>query len=176
MNDSEPLVGINIRAPRYFIARARGVCRHCNEPTDLFGLALPPGHETLDADEAAEDDGAAAEDDGAADAWISANDPALIFHIEYLNAEVAARLASLTRSFRVDQQEFAAAPAWTNHCKACGSSFDDEVLFCEPGEPFFPTSEASATAVRLLPVDEPLEAAAGGYSFDVNFIYAMSRE
>lgn len=168
MTDPEPLVEINVRAPRYFIMRARGVCRHCNAPTDLFGLALPPGHETLDVDEAAEDA-------AAADAWIFANDPALIFHIEFLNADVAARLALLTGSFRVDQQESAAGPAWTNHCEACGSSFDDEELFCEPGEPFFPTSEAGAAAIRLLAIDEPLEAAAGGYSFDLNFIYAMSR-
>jgi hypothetical protein len=173
MNDSEPLVEINVRAVRYFIVRARGVCRRCNEATDLFGLALAPGHETLDVDEAAEDDGAA--DASAASAWISANDPALIFHIGFLNAEVAARLASLTGSFRVAQQESAAGPAWTNHCEACGSSFDDEELFCEPGEPFFPISVAGAAAIRLLPIDEPLEAAAGGYSFDPNFMHAMSR-
>lgn len=169
MNDFEFLVEINVRAPRYFIARTRGVCRRCNEPTDLFGLALPAGHETLDVDEAAEDA-------AAADAWIFANDPALIFHIEFLNAEAAARLASLTGSFRVDRQDFAARPAWTNHCVACGSSFDDEELFCEPGEPFFPIDEAGAAAIRLLAIDEPFEAAAGGYSFDPNFIRAMSRE
>lgn len=169
MNDSEPLVEINVRAPRYFIMRARGVCRHCNAPTDLVGLALPAGHETLDVDEAAEDG-------TAADAWIFANDAALIFHIEFLNAEAAARLGSLTGSFWVDQQDSAAGPAWTNHCEACGSSFDDEELFCEPGEPFFPTSEAGAAAIRLLAIDGPLEAAAGGYSFDPNFMHAMSRE
>jgi hypothetical protein len=169
MNDSEPLVEINVRAPRYFIVRARGVCRHCNERTDLFGLALPPGHETLDVDEAAEDGSTTG-------AWISANDLALIFHIDFLNAEVVARLASLTGSFRVDQQDSAAGPAWTNHCEACGSPFDDEELFCEPGEPLFPISEAAAAAIRLMPIEEPLEAAAGGYSFDPNFMYAMSRE
>jgi hypothetical protein len=169
MNDSEPFVEINIRAPRYFIACARGVCRHCNKPTDLFGLALPRGHETLGV-------GEDVEDNGAADAWIFANDPALIFHIDFLNAEVAARLGSLTNSFRVAQQDAVVEPAWTNHCEACGSPFDDEELFCEPGEAFFPTSEDGAAAIRLLPIDEPLEAAAGGYSFDPNFFHAMSRE
>jgi hypothetical protein len=132
-------------------------------------LALPPGHETLDVDEAAEDV-------AAADAWIHANHPALIFHVEYLNTDVAARLASLTSSFRVAEQDSATEPAWTNHCEACGSRFDDEELFCEPGEAFFPTSEAAAAAIRLLPIEEHFEAAAGGYSFDPNFVHAMSRE
>jgi hypothetical protein len=184
MNESDHLAEINVRAPRYFIMRYRGVCPHCSAPTDLFGLALPPGHETLDVDDAA-DDAAAAEDvaateaagkAAAASAWISAHDPAFIFHIEFLNAEVAARLASVTSLFRVDQQESAAAPAWANHCEACGACFDDEALFCEPGEPFFPTSEVHAAAIQLLAIDEPLEAGAGGYSFDPNFMHVMRWE
>jgi len=169
MNDPQPLVEVNVRAPRYFIARTRGVCRHCNEQTDLFALALSTGHETLDVDEAAEYV-------AAADAWIVANQPALMFHVEYLNADVAARVVSLTSSFRVAQQASVTETAWTNHCEACGSPFDDEELFCEPGEAFFPTSEAGAAAIRLLPIEESLEAAAGGYSFDPNFFYAMTLE
>ncbi len=169
MNESDHLAEINVRAPRYFIMRYRGVCPHCSAPTDLFGLALPPGHETLDVDDAADDAAAAS-------AWISAHDPAFIFHIEFLNAEVAARLASVTSLFRVDQQESAAAPAWANHCEACGACFDDEALFCEPGEPFFPTSEVHAAAIQLLAIDEPLEAGAGGYSFDPNFMHVMRWE
>ena len=169
MNDPQPLVEINVRAPRYFIARTRRVCWHCKEQTDLFALALSAGHETLDVDETAENA-------SPADAWVLANDPGFIFHVESMNSEVVARLASLTRSFRVDQQGSAAEPAWTNHCEACGSPLDDEELFCEPGEAFFPTSEAGAAAIRLMPIEEPLEASAGGYSFDPNFFYAMSRE
>jgi hypothetical protein len=169
MNDPLALVPVNVRAPRYFIARTRRICRHCKGQTDLFALALPPDHETLDVDEAAESA-------VPADAWIRANDPALIFHIEFLNPEAAARLASLTNSFRIARQDSVAEPAWTNHCQACASPFDDEELFCEPGEAFFPTSEAGAAIIRLLPIEEILEAAAGGYSVDPNFFYAMSRE
>jgi len=169
MNEFQSLVEINIRSPRYYIARTRGVCRHCGMPTDFFALVLPSGHETLDVD-------GAAEDVAEADAWILASQPALIFHVEYLNSDVAARLASLASSFRVAERDFATEPAWTNHCEACGSPFDDEELFCEPGEAFFPTSEAGAAAIRLLPIEEHLQAAAGGYSFDPNFLHAMSRE
>lgn len=174
MNDLQPLAEINVRAPRYFIARTRRNCRHCNEPTELFALALPSDHETLDVDEGVEN--ASPENANPAAAWILAKDPALIFHVEFMSPEAAARLALLTRSFRIDQRESAAEPSWTNHCEACGSPFDDEELFCEPGEAFFPTSEAGAAAIRLLAIEEPLEAAAGGYSFDPNFVYAMSRE
>jgi hypothetical protein len=169
MNDPEPPVEVNVRAPRYCIARTRRVCRHCKEQTDLFALALPTGHETLDVDEAAQDA-------AAADAWILATQPALIFHLEYLNADVAARLASLTSSFRIAQQGSVVERAWTNHCQTCGAPFDDEELFCEPGEAFFPTSESGAAVIRLLSIEEFVEAAAGGYSFDPNFFYAMSRE
>ena len=167
MNEFQSFVEINIRAPRYYIARTRGVCPQCGMLTDLFALALPSGHETLDVDEGAGDV-------AAADAWIFANQPALIFHVGYLNADVAARLASLTSSYRIAQQDPAAEPAWANHCEACASPFDDEEMFCEPGEAFFPSSEAGAAAIRLLPIEDPLEAAAGGYSFDPNFFHAMS--
>jgi len=168
MNDPEPLIEINVRAPRYFIMRVRGLCRQCDEPTDLFGLALPAGHETLDVDEDAED--------CAPSAWILADRPSLIFRIEFMNAEVAARFASLKSSFRPGRQESAAGPAWTNHCESCGSSFDDEELFSEPEEPFLPINEAGASAIGLLAIDEPLEAAAGGYSLDPPFFNAMSRD
>jgi hypothetical protein len=174
MNDPQPLVEINVRAPRYFIARTRRDCRHCKEQTELFALALPSDHETLDVDEGVEN--ASPGDANRADAWILAKDPALIFHVEFMSPEAAARLALLTRSFRIDQRDSAAEPSWTNHCEACGSPFDDEELFCEPGEAFFPTSEAGAAAIRLLPIEEPLEAAAGGYSFDPNFFHDMSLE
>ena len=174
MNDSQPSVEINVRATRYFIAQTRHACRHCDEQTDVFALAVAPGHETLDVDEETED-AAAAEDAFSADAWTLAAHHALLFHIEFLNATVQARLASLTRTFRIDQLD-SAAPAWANHCGACGAWLDDEELFCEPGEAFFPTSETSAAAIRLLPIEEAFEAATGGYSFDPNFFYAMSRE
>lgn len=172
MNDSKLFAGINVRSPRYLIARTRGVCRHCKAQTNLFGLALPPGHATPDGDEDAED----AEHSGAADNWLVSTHHALLFHVDFLNAEVQARLGSLTRSFRLGRRDVDAAPAWANHCEACGAWLDDEELFCEPGEAFFPTSESSAASIRLLGVDEVLEAAAGGYSFDPNFFHAMSRE
>lgn len=174
MIDPLSSVEANVRAPRYFIARTRRVCGHCNVPTYLFALALPQDHETLEVEEAAENVGAI--DAGAAGVWVPANRPALIFHVEFLNEEVVARLDSLTNSFRLAQQESVAEPSWTNHCEACGSRFDDQELFCEPGEAFFPSNEPGAAAIRLLSIEEPLEAAAGGYSVDPNFFHAMSLE
>jgi|HubBroStandDraft_5_1064220.scaffolds.fasta_scaffold597874_1 hypothetical protein len=169
MNDPQNVAGINVRSPHYFIARTRAVCRHCGESTELFALALPPGHETLvvgDDDEL----GHAAED------WSFAIHHALLFHIEFLNAVVAAKLANCTRTFRLVHQYPGACPAWSNHCEACGSRLDDEELFCEPGEAFFPISESVATAIRLLRIDDTLEAAAGGYFFDPDFFPAIGLE
>jgi hypothetical protein len=167
MNDPPASSEINIRSPYYFIARTHGVCRHCQGQTELIALALPPGHETLDAGEDTEE---AIE----TDEWSVATNRALLFHIEYLNEGVAARLATLTKLFRIDRKYLGAEPAWSNHCAACDALLDDEELFCEPGEPFFPITEAGVAAIRLQRIDDPLEAAAGGYFFDPDFFPAMS--
>jgi len=167
MSDSKEPFSVNVRSPRYFIARTRGVCWHCKRETDLFALALPPGHETLDW-------GEDVEDESAPDIWQSASGPALLFHIEFLPVAVRSRLAALTREFRIGRLGGAGDCFWTNHCGACGCGLDDQELFCEPGGAFLPISQSAASTIYLLVVDEPLEAAASGYAFDPHFFHAMS--
>jgi hypothetical protein len=167
MSDSSEFYEVNVRSPYYFIARTHGVCGHCQKQTELIAVALPSGHETLDAGEETEE---ALE----TDEWTVATNRALLFHIEYLNEAVAARLSTLTQSFRIDRKYLGAEPAWSNHCSACGALLDDEELFCEPGEPFFPVTETGVAAIRLQRIDDPFVAVAGGYFFDPDFLPAMS--
>lgn len=173
MSHDSPAGGeINVRSPYYFIARTQDICEHCGASMELFALVVPPGHETLDV---GDDDVENAPDEGmAADRWVVADHHALLFHIESLSAGVQARLASLTRSFRPERRDPDAAATWVNHCAACGSQMDDDTLFCEPGEAFCPIEEAGIARIRSLRIDEALEAAAGAYSVDPNFMPAMN--
>lgn len=158
---------INIRSPRFLLARTVGTCRHCRATTALFGLAVPPGHMALELDDAAQDE------ETAVDTWRIATDSAFLFHVGYLSAGVENRLRQFTRSYRLTDDDAAAGAHWANHCERCGSLLDDDELFCEPGGAFLPTDESGASVVQLVSIDEALEAAAAGYAYEPCFFGAM---
>jgi hypothetical protein len=59
---------------------------------------------------------------------------------------------------------------WANHCAECSALTEDHDLFCEPDGAFLPMSGARTTDLELVWIDEPIEAAAGGYSCDPVFL------
>jgi hypothetical protein len=134
----------------------------------LAALAVPPGHETLQSED---------EDlpESAADLWCLAECHALLFHLEFVPPAVAERMCGLAPAFRSGPEARDGTVRWSNHCSACGLAIDDEDLFCEPGGAFFPAAEAPARLIRLLPVEEPLAAPAGGYAPEPAFFQCMSR-
>jgi hypothetical protein len=160
---------INIRSPHFFLARTIGTCWHCRATTPLFGLALPRGHMALELDDEAQDD------ETAVDTWRIASDSAFLFYVAYLPALVQSRLRPFTRSYRLSHYEAAGGSYWANHCEHCGSLLDDHELFCEPDGAFLPTSESSASIIRLVPIDEAFEAVAAGYASEPEFFHAMSQ-
>jgi hypothetical protein len=85
---------VNIRSPRFLLARTIGICRHCLSPTPLVGLALPPGHMVLELDHEAHDDAEAI------DAWRIASGSAFIFEVEFIPAAVQSRIQQITRLFK----------------------------------------------------------------------------
>ena len=99
-----PLVSpeMNIRSPRYYIARTVSTCWHCGSPTALVAIAVPPGHETLDVDDDASDD---ASDEGSDDetqhrehpaaAWSVADHNAFLFYIDSLPGAVQKRIVQV---------------------------------------------------------------------------------
>jgi hypothetical protein len=176
---------INIRSPRYYIARTVSTCWHCGSPTALVAIAVPPGHETLDVDDDASDEGSDGETqhrEHPAAAWSAADHNAFLFYVDFLLAAVQERINQYQPAYRPLD---AAAPApaagggpgsyWANHCEKCGCQLDDHELFCEPEGAFLPTSESTAAAIHLVLIDEPFETSAAGYSYEPPFFDAMIR-
>jgi len=163
---------INVRAHRYYLVRTVVRCRHCGQWTGVVAIGLAPGHETLQLDDEAVDDGSAC------DTWSVAPHGALLFHVAYLPDAVQRRLAELTGSYRIavggDATDDAEA-CWANHCDHCAARLHDDELHGEPGGGFLPMSEAEARGIRLLAVDEAFEACAAGYADDPSFFDSMSR-
>ena len=162
--------GVNIRAGRYFIAKAVGTCGYCRASTRLIALALPSEHETLWMDSEAECEAAAQ------DIWERASGNAFVFFVGYLPDAVQRRLGKISKLYRVAHSAKAAGSYWANHCEQCGSLLDDQDLFCEPGGAFLPVSPESAAEVTLVRVEEGIEAAAAGYAYHPQFFDSMVEE
>jgi hypothetical protein len=170
---------INIRSPRYYIARTASMCWHCGSPTALVAIAVPPGHETLDVDDEAP------RREHAAATWSVADHNAFLFYIGFLPAAVQERINQYQPAYRPLDRDAVAIPVpaagagsgsyWANHCEKCGCQLDDHELFCEPEGAFLPTSASAAAAIRLVLVDEPFEASAAGYSYEPPLFDAMIR-
>jgi hypothetical protein len=150
---------IDVRSPRYLIARSSGHCEHCGHPTVLVAVCLPPGHESFDED----------------DVWSRADRHVFLFHIDNLCEAAQRRLREIAPYYDFDPGEEGGSQ-WVNHCEHCGALLDDVGLFCEPEGPFLPTSEVSARRIRLVAVEEPIEARAAGLADEPEFFDCMSRE
>jgi hypothetical protein len=177
---------MNIRSPRYYIARTVSTCWHCGSPTAMVAIAVPPGHETLDVDDDASDEGSDDETqhcEQPAAAWSVADHNAFLFYVDSLPGAVQQRINHYQPAYRpIDADATAAVAAgggsgsyWANHCDQCGCQLDDHELFCEPEGAFLPTSESTAAAIHLVLVDEPFETSAAGYSYEPPFFDAMIR-
>ena len=177
---------INIRSPRYYIARTVSTCWHCGSPTALVGIAVPPGHETLDVDDDASDEDSRGETphpEHPPAAWSVADHNAFLFYVDSLPAAVQKRINQHQPVYRPLDPDAVATPApgggsgsyWANHCEKCGCQLDDHELFCEPEGAFLPTSASAAAAIRLLLVDEPFETSAAGYSYEPPLFDVMIR-
>jgi hypothetical protein len=97
----------------------------------------------------------------------------LLFHVNYLPDAVLRRLHQATPSYDFDPSD--EVSCWANHCEHCGRAQDDNELFCEPEGAFLPASAAGARLIRLVAVDEPLEAGAAGFAYEPEYFDAMVR-
>jgi hypothetical protein len=158
---------VNIHSPRFFLACTTATCGRCSGRTSTFAIAVPPGHEVLEFDDAADEA-------RAVDSWHVAACNAFLFHVAFLPAGIRDRLGLVTRSYHL-AYEGTISRYWANHCEQCGAQLDDQELFCEPEGAFLPTSESDAGLIQLLSIDEPFEAAAAGYAQDPQFFDAMSK-
>src|SRR6202043_2704954 len=89
---------INIRSPRYYIARTVSTCWHCGSPTALVAIAVPPGHETLDVDDEVLDDDTQHREPVAA-TWSIADHNAFLFFVDFLPAAIQDRINQYLPSY-----------------------------------------------------------------------------
>jgi hypothetical protein len=158
---------INNRSPTYCIAHALQRCGGCARVFPVFGLAVPPGHETLEAD-------AVADETAAAEIWEVAEAGALLFFIEYLSESVQNRMQELAPHYRPDYSEPTGQSYWMNHCSFCGLKQGDLELYCEPGGAFLPMSAEAGAWIRIHEVLEPFAAQAAGYACALEyFVYTQ---
>ena len=151
--------GANVRAAVYWIARTAVACDTCGQRTEVAALALPAEHETLDP-----------EAEITMGVWRRADCNALIFHVEWLAAEIQCRLLEYSSTFAKHPSS-----NWVNHCRHCGAALDDLALHCEPEGAFVPTSHAAARAIELIRIEAPFEAKAAGYSYEPEFLAFAAR-
>jgi hypothetical protein len=134
---------VNVRARGFFVARNTGWCLHCGGQTRQIALAFSAEHATLIAEE---------------ELWQNASASAVVFFIGYLSDEVSNRLREIGPSYRFSND----LAYWANHCELCDAAQRDDDLYCEPEGAF----GGPSAAIDLFWIDEPIEAAAGGYSYD----------
>jgi hypothetical protein len=168
-NNSAVSNDVNYRSPTYCIARGLQRCEQCARLFPVAGLAMPPGHETL------EDDAQAAETPEPAQRWHVSEAGALLFFIEYLPLAVQHRVSLLTPHYRLDYGESASQWYWMNHCAYCGLKHGDFDLYCEPGGAFLPLSATARARMRLYEILEPLAAQAAGYVYAPEYFNDLDR-
>ena len=155
---------MNVRSDRFLIARATTACPECAASTEVIALVLPPGHETDEPDEA---------DDGTSH-WMLAGQIAFLFWVERVSPAVASWLSQAAPQYAKGAE--GGLSGLRNRCVRCGSVFDDQDLFCEPGGAFLPTNAAEAGKVSLATIDSPFEATIDGYAIEPAFVeFTVSR-
>jgi hypothetical protein len=149
----------NFRSAYYYIAQLSVGCWWCGAPTRAVALVLPDGHEALDEP-----------DEQGIQLWQAFAGTALLFYVAELSVSAEANLSRLAPGFRRVASGETQVSVWVNHCEHCGASLSDDELHCEPGDSFVPDTEARGANVRLFKFDEALEASAGGWSMDTEFL------
>jgi|HubBroStandDraft_2_1064218.scaffolds.fasta_scaffold41508_2 hypothetical protein len=172
MSAFHALPDASVRSPTYYVARTTALCPECGLATRLLALALPPHHETLDAEGS---DGTGDGGGDVSDDWRRSDANAFLFYVEQLPEDVQRRLEQLSSHFRLAQSAATQNIYWANHCEHCGTLLGDHELHCEPDGAFAPSSEAAAASIELLQIIQPLQAAAAGYTLEPEFFRCMRR-
>lgn len=155
--------GANLRASSYYVLQATHCCAQCGESTPVFALAVPPDHESTEADIELDEDGDSTGLDPMAfhewmfgpEQWQRIEGPALLSQVGILSAPVVRTLQALAPTVRQNPDRNG---QWTNFCEHCGSPVWEGALYPTPGQPFCPKDDAAAAQITVHAVDEPLSA------------------
>lgn len=160
---------VNVRAPRYLVARAGCACCHCAGKIVAIGIALDAGHR-IRVEPGTRRVGGVRED-----AWHTVRSPAWLFAIEYLPRRVSVRLRMLSAGYRRVESPTFSDRLWLNRCPHCGAVQEDDYLHGEPDVAFMPLTAAAAERIELLAIEAPFAAVIGGTCDDPPLFGAMLR-
>jgi len=154
----------NIRASSYFVLRAAHRCDACGSVSPVIALAVPPGHESTEAD--LELDDADADSPGldpqafrdwlfAPVQWQTIPGPAMISSTRALAPGVAQTLSALAPGYRPNPER---SGEWSNFCEHCDKPIWDGALYPTTGQAFCPGGPEAAAQVSAQQVDAPFAA------------------
>lgn len=159
-----PPDGINIRAPSFFIASSRALCRRCRGLSRVHGFALPQGNETLYVD-----------DESGEETWEMSDEPTFMCYLDYVAPTAIAAMRARTAHYRIAYRHRTRTYYWANHCEHCGTKLGDYDVFCEPGDGFMPLTRAEAARIVLEPIDALFVGFAGAWSLGCDLFESMVR-
>ncbi len=77
--------------------------------------------------------------------------PFLLSNIESMPDQVLAAIRAINPNYELRTSRTAESQYFMNTCP-CGAHFGDFYLYCEPGGAFFPTTEAEAARIEVMPL------------------------
>ena len=152
----------NVRASSFLIATATLNCWRCRGASRIHGFALPPGHETLDVEDASGEE-----------SWESNDEPTFLCYLDFASPDAIEAMRRRTCCYRYTYRRRTQTFYWANSCEFCGTKLGDYDAFCEPGQGFMPLTRDEAGLISLMPVDAPFAASAGGWSLGVELFEYM---
>ncbi|QVQ25960.1 hypothetical protein [Achromobacter deleyi] len=155
---------MNIRASSYFVLQATHRCAACGEVSRVHALAVPPGHESTEADLVLDDD----DDDSpglnpqafrewlfSPAQWQEIAGPAMISATRALSTTVTQAMQALAPRYRPNPDR---GGEWSNFCEHCDQPIWDGALYPTPGQAFCPKDAEAAAQVTVHAVDAPFGA------------------
>lgn len=145
----------NIRASSYFVLQAAHRCAGCGEVSRVYALAVPPGHESTEADlELDEDDSDSPGLDPQAfhewlfspAQWQKIPGPAMISSTRALSPPVVRTMQTLAPHYRPNPER---GGEWSNFCEHCDTPIWDGALYPNPGQAFCPKDAEAAGQVAV---------------------------
>lgn len=153
----------NIRASSYFVMQASHRCAACSQVSRVYALAVPPGHESTEADpELDEDDDSPGLAPGDFHDWLfgpaqwqEIPGPAMISATRALSPPVAKTMRALAPRYRPNPDR---GGEWSNFCEHCDQPVWDGALYPTLGQAFCPKDAEAAAQVEVHAMDEPFAA------------------
>jgi len=133
----------NIRAQRFALLTGPHTCYKCEKSTRVSAIGLAE-HEELGEE-----------------GYEPVEDCTLFTQLRALKADLATQVETLAPWLRFDYSLTADATYLANHCEHCDTLIGAWYI-AEPGEAFFPQSDAEMSRIAVQWIDQPFETTDGG--------------